>query len=653
MDRASPAQRPVTLWTILVAAALAQATVAPFRHFGADVPLIALAAGLALLALGTALLRLPARAPYGGERIASAWLLGLLLWLAVALATSVATAVSLAITWYWFAALALGLVALRLVGRPGASPESTSIPWAAALLVVVVAMPGLYAIGLGAALPVLSPPARHLAPDANVLALRIALLVVLGPVLALALAPAKSPRSLRLAAGLALGSIAAVGAFVIIVLLSSRAVTLLLVIAVVLSTTLAGWRRSWWTAAGLAVGVAGATLWPAAAAAIVDYGVARQSGVRVELARAALELARQAPLSGHGLGSFSVLYPAMRDPDDFTAGVLVHMDYVQLWAEGGLPLLLWLVATLLGSSLGLIALLRRRASADAADLRPLWGMAAFVLAGMVLGHAMINFPLYDPPSLVAMVVAASVGTGIWLELRAPGAGGAERPRPAEGARFATYGIVMVLAAAWLHFALTAATYVVLGRVAPLPFVAAPAVDASFQYRWAETMRTLHVGGGMPSSLLADYALAAYRRDPASAPEGLGELAVAYYDEAIERSPFVPGHYLGKAGAMSATGVGDREARIAVLEQGLARDPYYPSSWRALMFELTQDGAWTPAADAALARWLPRCLRMAEKQPAAVRALVDALPAAVRERSADAIRDCERAFRNSAAQNPST
>jgi len=66
---------------------------------------------------------------------------------------------------------------------------------------------------------------------------------------------------------------------------------------------------------------------------------------RLMLFRSALDMIADHPWLGNGLGSFRLLYPSYRLPEEAgTGGGWVHNDYLQLWLEGGLPMLVLLLA---------------------------------------------------------------------------------------------------------------------------------------------------------------------------------------------------------------------------------------------------------------------------------------------------------------------
>ncbi len=100
------------------------------------------------------------------------------------------------------------------------------------------------------------------------------------------------------------------------------------------------------------------------------------------------------PVTGSGLGTFKVLYPAYRSSGDVhTAGNYVHNDYIQFLAEGGPLLLLFalsLIAFLAWLLWGLVfGYLKKR---QPSQLEPI---VLIVAIGSVMVHALMNFTLYN------------------------------------------------------------------------------------------------------------------------------------------------------------------------------------------------------------------------------------------------------------------
>jgi O-antigen ligase len=109
--------------------------------------------------------------------------------------------------------------------------------------------------------------------------------------------------------------------------------------------------------------------------------------LRANLARSSLEMARDRPLLGFGLGTWSDAYPAYARFDDGLFANQAHNDWAQWAAEGGVPFLLIMVA--------IVALLARPA------FRSLWGLGLMV----VFIHAFVDYPMQQRPALTAFFFA--------------------------------------------------------------------------------------------------------------------------------------------------------------------------------------------------------------------------------------------------------
>jgi hypothetical protein len=109
--------------------------------------------------------------------------------------------------------------------------------------------------------------------------------------------------------------------------------------------------------------------------------------LRADLARSSVEMVRDRPLMGFGLGTWSTAYPAYAHFDDGNFVNQAHNDWVQWAAEGGVPFLSIMLAV--------VALSGRPA------LRSLWGTG--ILAVFV--HCLVDYPMQQRPALAAFFFA--------------------------------------------------------------------------------------------------------------------------------------------------------------------------------------------------------------------------------------------------------
>jgi O-antigen ligase len=109
--------------------------------------------------------------------------------------------------------------------------------------------------------------------------------------------------------------------------------------------------------------------------------------LRAELVRSSIEMVRDRPLLGFGLGTWSTAYPAYAHFDDGSFVNQAHNDWVQWAAEGGIPFLLVMVT--------IVAMSVRPA------LRSLWGVGMLA----VFVHCLVDYPMQQRPALAAFFFA--------------------------------------------------------------------------------------------------------------------------------------------------------------------------------------------------------------------------------------------------------
>ena len=109
------------------------------------------------------------------------------------------------------------------------------------------------------------------------------------------------------------------------------------------------------------------------------------------------QMLKQAPWFGSGLGTFSLLYPPFQRPQDSSAGFMVHNDYLQLWLEAGLPVLLLLAAIFLAASLMFVRSVRNP-SMLSRRLIEITGLFCGLL--VIVMHSVVNFNMYLLPTLI-------------------------------------------------------------------------------------------------------------------------------------------------------------------------------------------------------------------------------------------------------------
>jgi O-Antigen ligase len=109
--------------------------------------------------------------------------------------------------------------------------------------------------------------------------------------------------------------------------------------------------------------------------------------VRKDFLLSSLEMVRDRPLTGFGLGTWSEVYPGFARFDDGLFANQAHSDWAQWAAEGGIPFFLLMAA---------VAALAIRPA-----FRSLWGLGLLA----VFAHCSIDYPMQQRPVLAAFFFA--------------------------------------------------------------------------------------------------------------------------------------------------------------------------------------------------------------------------------------------------------
>ncbi len=109
--------------------------------------------------------------------------------------------------------------------------------------------------------------------------------------------------------------------------------------------------------------------------------------LRADMLRSSLAMAEERPLTGFGLGAWPSAYPGYALYDDGTFVNQAHNDWAQWTVEGGVPLLIAMLAV--------VAMLLRPA------LDSLWGLGLMA----VFAHAWVDYPFEQRPALAAFFFA--------------------------------------------------------------------------------------------------------------------------------------------------------------------------------------------------------------------------------------------------------
>jgi hypothetical protein len=121
--------------------------------------------------------------------------------------------------------------------------------------------------------------------------------------------------------------------------------------------------------------------------------------VRKDFLLSSLEMVRDRPLTGFGLGTWPEVYPGFARFDDGLFANQAHNDWAQWAAEGGIPFLLLMAGVVAG--------------AVRPAFRSLWGLGLLA----VFVHSFVDYPMQQRPALAAFFFAL---LGIVTASRDPG-----------------------------------------------------------------------------------------------------------------------------------------------------------------------------------------------------------------------------------------
>lgn len=163
--------------------------------------------------------------------------------------------------------------------------------------------------------------------------------------------------------------------------------------------------------------------------------------IRIRLWEASLEMIRERPFFGHGLGNFRCVFPSFRPPGIVQEPRFSHNDYLQTGVEAGLVGLggmLFLLGAM-GVPL-LVAGWRRQGTA-----KGLYASAAFAgMVGISL-HGLVDFNFQIPANLglLALIVGLGIGCGAPARNKRRGGVRAAVPRPFQVLATCVTGLYLV------------------------------------------------------------------------------------------------------------------------------------------------------------------------------------------------------------------
>lgn len=110
-----------------------------------------------------------------------------------------------------------------------------------------------------------------------------------------------------------------------------------------------------------------------------------------------LEMIRNYPLWGTGLGTYWLLWPPYRSPLDTSGGYFAHNDYLQLWIEGGIPLL---VLLLLLFVIIIVSFYKTIKAKELSRTRKMEMLSMFAGLFALAIHTFFDFNFYSIPNMI-------------------------------------------------------------------------------------------------------------------------------------------------------------------------------------------------------------------------------------------------------------
>jgi len=117
---------------------------------------------------------------------------------------------------------------------------------------------------------------------------------------------------------------------------------------------------------------------------------------RFRLWNSTVQMIHESPWQGVGNGTFWLLYPQYRDPNETSSGYFVHNDYLQVLLELGIPGLALLVSLLVSASMLAFFLVRRTNS----KTEKIWYTSLFAALLAIAVHSVFTFNFYITPILI-------------------------------------------------------------------------------------------------------------------------------------------------------------------------------------------------------------------------------------------------------------
>lgn len=285
--------------------------------------------------------------------------------------------------------------------------------------------------------------------------------------------------------------------------------------------------------------------------------------IRLMLYSAALDLIRQAPWGGAGLGSFYLLYPAVRAPaENISAGLMVHSDPLQFWAEAGLPAIILLYAILIAVAGRFIAFVR----AKTADHKQHILAAALFCALLTLAaHMHVSFHLF----VASLLTVCGLVLGVWARMTVAEPVKTMPAKPVGAGCLIMAGLLLVVFQTCLFSEMhtrQAVAAMAAGDMARF----GDKINQANREGFGLNPRPYVLAASIPLGLLqTTQGLSAEEK------QALFDQTESLLDRGLERAPLHAGAYFSKAMLYSAMGR-KKEAGVFI-EKTLALDPRHPQA----------------------------------------------------------------------------
>ncbi len=147
------------------------------------------------------------------------------------------------------------------------------------------------------------------------------------------------------------------------------------------------------------------------AADLTSISEDKSVSARMMIWESTMDIIDQRAMTGSGLGTFYLMYPAVRDPAEiYSSGLMAHADPLQFWAEAGLPAMILLYAILIALLAGFLKFLKLD------DRNRVLVVALFCALLTLALHMHVTFHLF----VASLLTLSGLLMGVLVRLLPPG-----------------------------------------------------------------------------------------------------------------------------------------------------------------------------------------------------------------------------------------